>query len=305
MPGDIAAWAATEQAKERLPHNERLTQLGLPLPPAGPAILVYDIENAPALGWVWDVYQTNVIATEQDWYLLCFAWKWLGTRGTRFSSIKDDPTFQPDTTNDLWVTERLHALFNRADVVIAHNGDRFDQKKTNARFLYHRLGPASPYQSVDTLKESRRYFGDQSHKLAEIGRRHGLGDKAPTEGFALWRACMAGELKAWRRMERYNRQDVRLLESAYLLMRPFIGSPGKQAHPNLGHWDAKAKQEGRLVCPKCGHDRLRTLSGSDSHRTFVSEYNTVWCDLASGGCGGYSRLRVRERQHITGGVEAC
>ena len=51
-----------------------------------PKILLFDIETAPALAWVWAQFDTSVIATEQDWYMLCFAYKWLDEKRTYFVS---------------------------------------------------------------------------------------------------------------------------------------------------------------------------------------------------------------------------
>jgi hypothetical protein len=261
-----------------------MADLGLTPPPKqGPAILIYDLETAPALGWVWSGYKTNVIAYEQDWYLLSFAYKWLGKNGIRFVSIFQDPAFKPDTTNDQWVAARLYALFDQADVLIAHNNDRFDERKANARFLYHDMPPPAPSQTVDTLKESRRYFNEMSHSLKEIGRRHRIGDKTPHHGFQLWRDCMAGDPKAWRLMEKYNRQAVALLEKVYLKLRPWIGAPGKKAHPNMGFWADGA----RLVCPKCGSGRLHRRGAM---HTAVLTYQRFQCKE----CGGWSKARKSE-----------
>lgn len=282
--------------------DERLDALGLRRPPKGPAILLYDIETAPSLCWVWSQWNTNVVDTEQDWYLLAFAYRWFGQKPIGFVAINQDPDFTPDTDQDRHVAERLHALIDAADIVVAHNGDRFDQKKAAARFLRNGLGPVSPYRSIDTLKEARRHFSHYSNALKELGRFHELGGKVPHTGFDLWRGCMRGDPKAWRLMERYNRQDVELLEAVYLKLRPWIGTPGTAAHPNLGHWDLKAKKDGRPVCPKCGHDRLQSRG---YHRTHVSEYRTWWCNPDTGGCGGYSRTRKRDPQYLEGGVEAC
>ena len=41
-------------------------------------------------------------------------------------------------------------LIDKADIVIAHNGDKFDLRKLNTRFLFHELGTPSSYQSIDT-----------------------------------------------------------------------------------------------------------------------------------------------------------
>jgi hypothetical protein len=195
--------------------------IGLAGPPvAGPKVLIYDIETAPAAAWVWSAYKTNILGMKQDWYLLSFAYKWLGQKGTHFVSLPQDPSFTSGSTDDLWVAARLASLFDAADVVIAHNGDNFDQKKANARFLYHGIDPPSPYQQIDTLKEARRYFNNYQNSLKELGRIYTKEDKMSHEGFDLWLGCMAGDPEKWATMEKYNRQDVRVLERLYRRLLP-------------------------------------------------------------------------------------
>ena len=265
--------------------DDTLRGFDLLLPPdVGPAILVYDIENSPNLAWVWGAYDQNVIAMEQDWYMLSFAYKWLNTDKIGFVSIFQDPEFVTDTDNDRYVAERLAALFDRADTLVAHNGDKFDRRKSNQRFLYWGIDPPSPYTTIDTLKVAKREFAHASNALKELGRVHELGDKTHHTGFELWRECMKGNPTFWAVMEKYNRQDVVLLEQVYTKLLPWVNGPGKANHLNFGFW-----YKGEMVCPTCGHDKL-TQKGT--HRTLVSEFPSYQCDR----CRSFSRFRTRTPQ---------
>lgn len=262
-----------------------IERLGLTGPPDdGPAILIYDIETTPSLSWVWAGYKTNILAEQQRSYLLSFAYTWLGSDSVWFHGLNDNPDFQPNQPNDLWLAERLANLFDRADITVAHNGDRFDVKKTNTYLLYNQLPPPSPYQTIDTLSETKRQFAHIKNNLNYLTNTHGLGEKVNHVGIDLWFGCMAGNPEAWAKMEQYNVQDVMLLEDWYLTIRPWIGRPGKKAHPNLGHW-----VKGKRVCTNCGSEKV-TPRGT--HRTMVSEFQTYACL----NCGAYSRARVRETQ---------
>jgi len=251
--------------------------------PAGPRILLYDIETAPALTWVWNQWKTNVIATEQDWYLLCFSWRWLGEDKTGFVSIYQNPDFTADSPDDRLVCEQLATLFDQADCTVAHNGDKFDKRKANARFLYWGIDPPSPYQTVDTKKEAQRYFANYSNSLNELGRLLGIGEKAEHRGFQLWRDCMRGDPQAWQDMESYNVQDIELLEQLYLRLLPWIGHPGSGGGVNLALW-----QPSEEICPKCGGT---VLIRRGTHRTRFSEFPTFQCAV----CHGFSRSRQRGR----------
>src|SRR5210317_96459 len=137
---------------------------------SNPRILVWDIENAPIEAYVWDHYDTNVLHTIEDSYLLCAAYRWYG---------EDEPTQWVRKAlpkgNDKALVKEIWHLLDEADYVVAHNGDRFDQKKANARFLKWGLEPPSPYVQIDTLKEAKRHFKLASNKLDEIARFLGVG----------------------------------------------------------------------------------------------------------------------------------
>lgn len=262
-----------------------LGQLGLKKPPEGPAYLLYDIETAPSLGWYWSAYKTNIIEEFKPWYLLSFAYKWLGAKGKpTFVGLNEDPEFFAYSDNDFYVAERLNALMDEADVVIAHNGNRFDQKKANSRFLANDIAQPSPYEEIDTYLEAKRSLGEASNSLAALAHHFGLAEKLPTMGFAMWKGCIENEAHWWKMMKKYNVQDVETLEQWYLKLRPYMGRPGRRAHPNRGLW-----QKGDLVCPKCGSDRTQIRKW---HRTSVSEFPSVFCH----NCEGYTRIRERKSQ---------
>lgn len=286
-------WFTTNHLSSRPDsRNTDLHELKLLQPPKhGPAILLYDIETAPGLAWVWNQWNTNAIAMEQDWYMLSFAYKWLNTDRIGFVSIFQDPDFVPDTTDDRFVATRLAALFDAADVTVAHNGDKFDRRKANQRFLTWGIDPPSPYQTIDTKKVVTSEFSHFSNALTELGRVHGLGEKTHHTGFELWRECMKGTESFWKTMEKYNRQDVRLLERVYVKLLPWMSLPGKANTVNYGFW----AEDGKMVCPNCGHDHMIRKG---VHRTLVSEFPTYRCDR----CHTYARARKRIPQD-DGGVQ--
>lgn len=283
--------------------RDRLRELGLKPPPAdGPAILVFDNETTPLLGWAWHRYRPYIDEIERYSHLLCFSWMWFGDKRTMFAAQWHDPAWRPWGRDDSWLAVRQHALFDASDVVVAFNGERFDIRKSNVAFRSNGFGPPSPYQTVDPMREGKRYFAEDSHRLKHLSIRYHEGEKVPHPGgMDMWFGCMSGDVKMQRLMERYNRQDTLLCRDEYQDVRAWM-APGKKAHPNLGHWNTQAKLEGRPVCPACGFEGLQKRG---FHRTHVSVYQTWWCNPETGGCGKYSRTRKREEQHLSGGVEAC
>lgn len=205
-----------------------------------PRILLYDIESAPNLGWTWGKYEQDVIDFRASWYILSFAYKWLGEKRIHTVALPDFPNYKKDKEDDAAVVGALYSLFCEADVLVAHNGDKFDQKKVAARAIKHGLGPWTPTKSVDTLKIARNRFAFTSNKLDDLGAYLGIGRKLPNTGFVLWRGCMEGDPKAWATMRRYNTRDVELLEQVYLRLRPWHVS-----HPRLTAYTD------RPGCPCC------------------------------------------------------
>ncbi len=272
------------------------------VPPGnGPAVLIYDIESTPQAAYVWGSYKQNVLKTIRPWYILSVAYKWLGTDDTHFVSVFQDPKFRPDNgvgkmrpNIDRFVVGRLWHLFDKADVVVAHNGDKFDQKKSQARMLVYGTPPPTPYRQIDTLKEVRRYANFASNRLNDLGAQLGLGEKEHHSGLHTWFGCMAGDPVQWDAMERYNLQDIALLEDLYMELLPWIGQPGK-ANPgvNATRWATKDRP---VACPKvgCGGTKLQARGYSTSAAGLRHQR---WQCLT---CGGWSQSRFREREYGDG-----
>lgn len=243
-----------------------------------PKILVVDIETAPNLGYVWAKYQQDVYEYKSEWYILCFVAKWLGQKKTIASKLPDFKMFKKDPQNDFFVVKELWKLFDEADVVITHNGNKFDIKKSNARFLYHKMSPPSPFKSIDTRAVAKKYFNFNSNKLDDLGRYLNLGRKVEHEGFSLWLKCMDGDKPAWNRMINYNKQDVILLEKLYYTFQGWITN-----HPNIGLF-----RNQDYVCPNCGSKHLHKRGYA---YTKVNKYQRVQCVE----CGAWSQHRRAEK----------
>lgn len=206
-----------------------------------PKIIFWDLENSPNVGYTWGKWQQDVIEFVEEWTLLSFSVKYQG--GKQFTKcLTDYESYQPGKKDDTELVKDLWKYLDDADILVAHNGDRFDMRKAYTRFIELGLDPPQPSLTIDTLKQARKHFAFNSNKLDDLGRRLGVGRKAKTGGFELWRECMAGDQKAWNRMKRYNAQDVRLLEQVFNKMRPYMTS-----YPNLNA--ILNRIDG---CPRCG-----------------------------------------------------
>lgn len=233
-----------------------------------PTIYLFDIESSPIKGYTWGLYEQNVIKVLEDWYMLAFSVKELdGKQLTRI--LPDYPNYRRDKGNDKELVKEMWQYFDKADILIAHNGDSFDIKKCYDRFSYWGLPPPSPFKKIDTLKVARKHFKFTSNKLNDLGEHLGLGKKVRTGGFDLWEDCMDGDMKAWRLMRKYNAADVILLERLYKKLRPYIDN-----HPltKMKHRDSLP------ACDNCGARKLQSRGTAWRLGKKVGRYQ---CD----GCG--------------------
>ena len=244
-------------------------------PPKGVKVLVFDIETAPTLGYVWGLWEQNVGLNQikSNWYILCWAAKWLGEKGVMTSALPDFPLYKRDKENDREVVTALWKLLDEADVVVTQNGDSFDIKKSNSRFIQHGLLPPTPYKTVDTLKVAKKYFKFDSNKLEYLGTALGVGRKLETGGFELWKGCMAGDPKSWRQMVRYNIQDILLTEDVYFKMRPWMTN-----HPNFNLLIGSVYN-----CPNCASNRTQKRGYAHTRASTQQRYQCLDCGAWSQG----------------------
>lgn len=202
-------------------------------------ILVLDIETKPAQAYVWRAYGEQNIGVEQiidPGSIICVGAKWLGDNQTHLFS--DWEHGHEAMLKEIWI------MMNEADAVLTYNGDKFDLPKLQGEFLLYGFGPTPPLTSIDVVKAVRK-FGFFVNRLAFIGPFLGVGAKVKHEGFDLWVKVMQGDVRAQRKMAKYCKQDVRLLEKLYLKVRPFIKN-----HPHMG--------EKKQACGACGSNHVHS-----------------------------------------------
>lgn len=229
-------------------------------------ILLLDVETAPNTAHVWGLWNQNVGLPQllESGYTLCWSAKWLGEKGEHFGAI--------------WNGKRkmikgIHKLMSEADAICHYNGIKFDVPTLNRDFLQMGLAPPPPAKQIDLLKVVRNKFRFPSNKLAYIAPALGIGKKVEHSGHELWIRCIAGDPSAHKLMEKYNRQDTRLLEKLYEKLRPWI-----KQHPNQGLYDRDNSER----CPKCGSETYQ-------RRGFAYTGACVYQQYQCCGCGGWFR----------------
>lgn len=205
-------------------------------------IILLDIESSPINGLSWEAYDTSLLRILAPSKIIAIAWKELGDDTTYGTTLADFKGYKPNVVDDEKLVRTAWDLLDKADVVVTHNGDSFDLRKLNARFVAHGLSAPSDYKSIDTLKAAKKYFRFDRNNLDYLGDYLNAGHKLETGGFKLWLDCLAGNKDAWARLKTYNIGDVDLLEKVYLRLRPFMTT-----HPNL----SLLSNSGTISCGSC------------------------------------------------------
>jgi len=244
-------------------------------------ILHLDIETSPNVAHVWGLFKQTVSLNQlmDTSYTMCFAAKWHGQDKIIFDSVKK--------SSEEKMVLRAWKLLNEADVVVHYNGARFDIPTLNKEFLSMGLPPPDPYHQIDLLRTVKGQFKFASNKLDHVVDKLGLGKKTSHAGHTLWVQCMAGDKKAWAKMEEYNKQDVLLLEKLYNKLLPWIKS-----HPN----HALYADTERPVCTNCGSEHV-VKKGFEHTKTM--SYQRYRCsDCGTPLRGRYTVLDAEKKRNV-------
>lgn len=248
-------------------------------------VVTIDIETSPLITYAWSVWEANAIKKLKETTILCVSYKFLGEKKVYNISQMDDPNWKPGVENDKWVMERLAEVLNRASTVVTQNGNSFDLPIIRRRMLINGVRPPHPLKKVDTKILGKNLFRFDQASLKAMCEETGTAQKGDPGGFATWEGCMSPNRKlavsSFKRMIKYNNQDVIATEELYLRMRPFM-----ETHPNL------AVIAGRPDCCKlCLNKRLQARGWE---YTDASRRRRFQC-VGPSGCGTWVNKGAWER----------
>lgn len=241
-----------------------------------PRILILDIETSPNIAYVWRFFKENVGAKQvvKNTEMLSFAAKWLGEQHIFYEDVSEG--------NEKQMLRKLLTLLDEADIVIAHNGDKFDLPHIQGRALVLGLKPPSPYKTIDTVRVARYEFNFPSNSLEYLSNVLDLpvkkGGHKKFPGFELWLGVLANNAEAWAEMKEYNVQDIIVLEHLYLKMQPWM-----KRHPNVAIFE----ETNLILCPKCGGNHVQRRGYTFTN---TGKYQRFQCN----DCGGWGRTRYSE-----------
>lgn len=256
-------------------------------PSTTPKILVFDIETSPIVARVWRVWGENILHKQiiEDWYMISWAAKWLGSPANQVMYM--DSRRQANYKDDKRLTQGLLKLINEADVVIAHNGIKFDQRKFNSRVLFNKLKPPHPVKMIDTRLLAKQRFGfthnSLEHLTHKLNTKYKKYDHQKFPGIELWVESLEKRNQdAWRELEKYNKFDVLALEELYQLMAAWDNTSfvifmdelrckcGSDDVQKRGFAYTLTGKYQKYVCNACGHWTRDTKRIRNSSRTGVA-----------------------------------
>ena len=235
-------------------------------------ILILDIETMYAIVHTWSLWPKFISPNDiiEPVSTLCWAAMWDHERSTMFGKMSD-----PDGI------DRLYQLIDESDAIVGYNSRGFDMKHLMKDFILAGYDPPSGWHDIDLYTTVRGTFKFQSNKLDYVCKVLGLGGKTKHEGMGLWDRVRAGDPKAWKKMEVYNRRDITITKKLYHKLLPWIKN-----HPNVGMWIVNPMKP---TCTQCGSTDLRNKG--PAYRTKTRSYHRWKCN----GCGAPLRSRYCEK----------
>lgn len=245
-----------------------------------PRILIYDLEVSPLRVWTYGRWQANALWVDQEQYLMSFAYKWYGEKKTYYLDLRDQTTYEVDKKHDTQLIRALFKVWQAADVVIAYNGDGFDQKMCRTFFMRNDLVP-KPIRSIDPMKIAKKEFRLSSNSMKQVAVELGVAPKMDVPLGHLTQLIIEKDCpKAWREFKKYNIQDVDTLEQIWEKIRPYAST-----HINMASYS-----EDMEACPRCGESKYLIRNGY--RYTNAQQYQEWYCKKEKGGCGHYPRRRL-------------
>lgn len=213
--------------------------------------------------------------------VICFGYMWSDDKKAKVVSAWDDSKkWAKDVNDDSYVLERILEIVHDADIVVTHNGRRFDWKFIQTRLLKHGLAPMRKTIHVDTCSIARQHLYLFNNKLDTLAKFFTDEEKMENGGWELWCKVLERDKKSMELMEKYCAQDVKTLQAVYQKLRPFITSM-----PNMNI----IRSGEDFVCPKCGSTRI--MRRGTGHNKSGS-YHKVYCS----DCLSWSSMKDETKQ---------
>jgi len=188
-----------------------------------PIICTGDIETYPAevlmYGNTWEPVIVRIIRFQS---ILSFSYK-LGDGKTKYIGLNTIPGYKPGDLDDKKLMIEISKIINESDYFCGQNSDEFDIKIIKERIMFHNLPPLrEDLALLDTKKLYKKVSRLPNNKLNTQSQFNGFGEKVKHTGTDLFIDCGAGDMKAWKTNEVYNKHDVDLTYANLMKVLPYV-----------------------------------------------------------------------------------
>lgn len=218
-------------------------------------VLIIDIETSPILAYIWELgeQRVNLNQIHTDWEIMAWSAKWLDEKNVMYYDKRN-------AKSDKEILKPLWDLLDQADIVITQNGEHFDSRKINARFMLHGMTPPKPYRHIDTYRLVKKVAAFTSNRLEYLTDKfcvkHKKTSHSKYSGLSLWIECLKGNVNAWNEMKQYNIKDVLSTEELYQKIRAWAPDSMPKVFPMTDD-DSTCATCGYKGKMREGRDRVR------------------------------------------------
>lgn len=217
-----------------------------------PKVILWDIETLPDMNEamkVWpklsDYPGLTMKATITT--IICGGYKELGSKKTHCINAWDFKGWKKNVNDDYEVVKKIYDILKDADVVITHNGRRFDWKHLQTRLLVHGMRPLHEIIHIDTCVLAKSNILSFNNSLNILTQAFVKDKKIENGGWDLWVKVRNRDKKAMAMMTKYCKHDVIILEKLFNKLRPFA-----KAMPNFNIYVTDVFKH----CRTCGSTNL-------------------------------------------------
>jgi uncharacterized protein YprB with RNaseH-like and TPR domain len=228
--------------------------------------LFYDIETSQyevrsfRIGYKLNLGYQNITKLAK---IICISWSW--DDEDKIHNLRWDSEMC-----DKKMLEKFIKELNKADEIIAHNGDRFDIKWLRTRALYHKVPMKPKYRSLDTLKKAKSAFNFPNNRLDTIAQFLSVGAKVEHDGIKMWDAVQDGDSHYLNEMVKYCDGDIVVLRDVYFAMQPYVIN-----NTHTGSHNGKMN----CSCPNCASEDISLLKNS------FTALGTIKREIECNSCG--------------------
>lgn len=173
--------------------------------------------------------------------LFCMSYKWMDDPKVHTLSVWDLPG--KDQLDDSRLCKEIAKVIEEADMLITYNGIRFDIPFIQTRMLANELPILSPKPHKDLYYTAKFKLKLNRYSLFAVQSFLRLNAAKTPVDLRQWLKALIGDKKAQKEIIVHCENDVKVLEEAYLKLRPLM-----LAHPTV---------YGKEVCNKCGSNHLQ------------------------------------------------